>query len=260
MKYYNMGIPCEALPANCTGIYLIKNLINNKIYIGQSVDIKRRIQEHIRSAQPEKYSQKSERDSKTHLHLAMQKYGVKNFSVNILQICAKEDLDTLEKKWILLLNSNDSNSGYNETSGGQKSFAQSGENHSQAKLTQKEVNEIKFLLKNTKMTLGEISNKFHNISKATISMINQGKLWIDENTSYPIRKTEYGSIGEKNPRAKFSESQVIEMRTKYSQGKKLKDIQDEYERYGSRSAIKAIIYGESFKHLPIWSNKEKCWK
>ena len=64
MKYYNMGIPCETLPTNCTGIYLIKNLVNNKIYIGQSVDIKRRIQEHLRSAQPEKYAKKSERDSK----------------------------------------------------------------------------------------------------------------------------------------------------------------------------------------------------
>ena len=29
-----MGIPCETLPTNCTGIYLIKNLVNNKIYIG----------------------------------------------------------------------------------------------------------------------------------------------------------------------------------------------------------------------------------
>lgn len=260
MKYYNMGIPCETLPTNCTGIYLIKNLVNNKIYIGQSADIKRRIQEYLRSAQPEKYSKKSERDSKTHLHLAMKKYGIENFSVNILQICEKENLDTLEKKWILLLNSDDPNSGYNETPGGQKSFAPSGEKHSQAKLTQKEVDEIKSLLKNTKMTLGEISNKFYGISKSTISMINHGKIWTDNNTNYPIRKPEYGSIGEKNPKAKFSESQVIEMRTKYSQGEALKDIQDEYEQYGSRSAIQAIIYGQSFKHLPIWSNTDKCWK
>ena len=144
MKYYNMGIPCETLPTNCTGIYLIKNLVNNKIYIGQSVDIKRRIQEHLRSAQPEKYAKKSGRDSKTHLHLAMKKYGIENFSVNILQICEKENLDALEKKWILLLNSDDPNSGYNETPGGQKNFALLGEKHSQAKLTQKEVDEIKY--------------------------------------------------------------------------------------------------------------------
>ena len=33
-----------------TGIYLITNLINNKVYVGQSTDIERRWSEHLRSA------------------------------------------------------------------------------------------------------------------------------------------------------------------------------------------------------------------
>ena len=44
-----MKISCDAIHGNCCGIYLIRNLKNNKIYIGQSVDIKRRWQEHLRS-------------------------------------------------------------------------------------------------------------------------------------------------------------------------------------------------------------------
>lgn len=261
MIYYNMGIPCETFPANCCGIYLIRNLINNKVYVGQSVDIKRRAQEHLRSAQPEKYAIKSLKDSKTHIHQAMQKYGIDNFSISIVELIDdRKKLDDLEKKWISLLRSNDPSIGYNETSGGQKSFSPKGEKHSQAKLNQQEVNDIKFLLKNTQMTLGEISQKYHNISKSTLSMINQGKIWVDNSTNYPIRKTDYGNKGDKNPRAKFSNSQVMEIRTKYSKGASLAELQKEYSSYGSKSAIKAIVYGESFKDLPIWSNKTKTWK
>lgn len=34
-----MKISCDAIHSNCCGIYLIRNNINNKVYIGQSVDI-----------------------------------------------------------------------------------------------------------------------------------------------------------------------------------------------------------------------------
>ena len=67
------------------GIYLITNNINGKIYIGQSVDIHRRFLEHLRAGQPEKYANKKERDLNTPIHLAMQKYGVNNFSLSILE-------------------------------------------------------------------------------------------------------------------------------------------------------------------------------
>lgn len=66
-----MRIPCDAIQNNTCGIYIIRNLINNKVYIGQSVDIKRRWQEHLRSGQPEKYSKKSNRDLNTPIHKAM---------------------------------------------------------------------------------------------------------------------------------------------------------------------------------------------
>ena len=82
-----MKISCDAIPS-ITGIYLIRNKVNNKVYIGQSIDIKRRIKEHIRSAQPEKYNKKSERDSNTPIHRAMQKYGIDNFEIQILEKCS----------------------------------------------------------------------------------------------------------------------------------------------------------------------------
>ena len=49
-----MTIPCDA-NLQCSGIYLIRNDVNNKVYIGQSNCIIRRWKEHLRSGQPEKY-------------------------------------------------------------------------------------------------------------------------------------------------------------------------------------------------------------
>lgn len=49
------------------GIYKIQNLINNKIYIGQSINIEKRLSAH-----------KSSKDS-CYIHNAIQKYGIMNF-------------------------------------------------------------------------------------------------------------------------------------------------------------------------------------
>ena len=106
-----------------TGIYLITNLINNKVYVGQSTDIERRWSEHLRSAQPEKYSIRSARDSKTPIHLAMQKYGINNFTLQILEQCQRSELDDKEQYWIDYYHSTEKDLGYNITSGGQKKLS-----------------------------------------------------------------------------------------------------------------------------------------
>lgn len=254
-----MKIPCDAIQKNLTGIYIIRNNINNKVYIGQSTDIKRRWQEHLRSAQPDKYAIKSIRDSKTPIHLAMQKYGIKNFQISILENCCKEELNEKERFWIEKFQSTNKNIGYNILKGGQDSLGVKGEYHSQAKLTLEQVCQIRNLLKENSLSLKEISILYNNISTSTLSMINTGKVWKDENIEYPLRMTYTGSKGSKNPRSCFTEEQVMEIRTLYSQGVTLKNIPDKYKKLASESAITAILYGRSYKHLPIWSKKEQKW-
>lgn len=253
-----MEISCDTIKNVC-GIYLIRNKINNKIYIGQSINIYRRWTEHLRSGQPKKYSIKSSRDSKTPIHLAMQKYGVDNFEISILEKCKKELLNEKEQYWIKILRSNNKDIGYNITSGGQKNFALKGEKHSQAKLTQHEVDEIIKLLKETDLTFTEISKIYHNISNSTLCMINTGKTWYNKNIKYPIRKTYTGSKGSKNPRSKFTEEQVLEIRQLYSEGKTLKDIPMKYKKIASDSAILAIMYNKTYKHLPMWDKHKQKW-
>ena len=241
------------------GIYLITNKINGKKYIGQSIDIERRFCEHLRSGQPEKYSHKNERDINTPIHLAMQKYGVSNFSLTVLEECKKERLDEKEKYWISYYRSNEKQFGYNVLTGGQDNLALKGELHSQAKLSQKDVNIIKDLLKNSNKNLNDILKLFPFISKSTLSMINQGKTWFDEKEKYPLRKMETSHKGSKNGRAKFSEEQVMEIRKKYSEGTPPKKLFIEYDNIASQSAISAILYGKTYKHLPIWNNSKKKW-
>ena len=240
------------------GIYLITNKVNDKVYVGQSVNIERRFQEHLRSGQPDKYAIKSERDTKTPIHLAMQKYGVQNFTLSILEECKKEELNDKERYWIQYYHSNEKQYGYNISSGGQENFGLTGENHSQAKLTQSQVDDIIQLLKKG-YNLVQINKKYPIVSKSTLSMINQGKIWFNENEKYPIQTLSTARKGQMNGRAKFTDELVMQLRTEYSQGTALKDLCKKYKHIASESAIKAIIYGQSYKHLPIWKNKTKQW-
>lgn len=93
------------------GIYQIKNLKNNKIYIGQSKDIKARFRGHKFSAMhPES------KDFKMPIHLAMAKYGIDNFEYTVIEECPKELLDEREIYWIDKLRSY--KNGYNASTGG----------------------------------------------------------------------------------------------------------------------------------------------
>lgn len=93
------------------GIYKIENKINGKIYIGQSIAIKTRWQQH-------KYEAKTG-ESQAPLYLALRKYGIENFSFEVLEECPQELLNEKEIFWIAHYKSNDRDFGYNVLAGGQ---------------------------------------------------------------------------------------------------------------------------------------------
>lgn len=78
-----------------TGIYKITNKINNNCYIGQSVDIERRWKQHIKN------SSKTSRNSQYPLYRAFRKYGLNNFTFEILCLCDKSELTRQEEYWFL---------------------------------------------------------------------------------------------------------------------------------------------------------------
>ena len=93
------------------GIYKIENKINSKVYIGQSIAIKTRWQQH-------KYEAKTG-ESQAPLYLALRKYGIENFSFEVLEECSQELLNEKEIFWIAHYKSNDRDFGYNVLAGGQ---------------------------------------------------------------------------------------------------------------------------------------------
>lgn len=241
-----------------SGIYIFTNKFNGKKYVGQSVDCYRRFLEHRRSAYPEQYASRGERDSNTPIHLAFQKYGFDNFDYEIIEECPKENLNERERYWINYYDSTNKEKGYNISIGGQDMVGAKGEYHSQAKLSQAEVDEIKKLLKYSDLSLLEIQEQFPNVGKSMISLINTGKNWKNNDEEYPLRKQFKIQKGEKVSNALFTNDQVLEMRKLHGTGTKPKDICAMYPKI-SENTIKAILYGKSYKYLPLWNKEKNDW-
>lgn len=154
------------------GIYKITNQINGKVYIGQSVNIKERWRRH-RTAVNE--------NTNLPLYRAIQKYGLENFTFEVIEECLKKELDEKEIYWIKYYNSINPERGYNLSLGG------NGGSHFN-KLNYKQLQEIKFLIKNSDMLLKDIAMQF-NVSIIAIKNINQGYSYYDDDEVYPLRKT-----------------------------------------------------------------------
>lgn len=96
------------------GIYKITNIINGKSYIGQSINIDKRIKEHFYKASCQK-----DCSYNSILHSAIRKYGEANFKIEIVVECCTDKLDELEKYYIQEFNTLTPN-GYNILAGGQQ--------------------------------------------------------------------------------------------------------------------------------------------
>lgn len=95
------------------GIYCITNLINNKKYFGQSVNIIPRIRTHkLRLIRGE--------HKNLHLQSAWNFYGEQNFQFDIIEECSENELDVREVFYIENFNTINRLFGYNLDSGGNK--------------------------------------------------------------------------------------------------------------------------------------------
>ncbi len=74
------------------GIYKIECLANGKIYVSQSTKIQTRWTDHIRSLLRGNHPHKE-------LLSDFQLYGLDSFDAEILEICAKTELEDKEKEW-----------------------------------------------------------------------------------------------------------------------------------------------------------------
>lgn len=103
---------------NCYTVYIHINKINNKVYIGQSKNIKKR------------WSVSSYKNSTPRFYKAIEKYGWDNFKHIILKENLNlEEANYWEKYYIQLYHSTDIKYGYNLSEGGSGTISLKGENN-----------------------------------------------------------------------------------------------------------------------------------
>ena len=155
-------------------IYIIKNDINTKVYIGQSLDAKERFKSHCKKNYDNSLIDK-----------AIQKYGKEHFWFEILE-SQIENYNEREKYWIKYYNSLKP-FGYNILTGGEEPPTYYGDEHPNIKIFYYYVLKLNIVLAETDIPLLQLAKKY-NISKRQVLRINQGisRAALDE--KYPIRK------------------------------------------------------------------------
>ena len=231
------------------GIYKIENKLNGKIYIGQSNNIERRFKEH----------QTKGTLSRIPVDIAIQKYGKDNFTYEIIEETSIENLNTAEQFWIKKYNSVEQ--GYNCSEGGDQQSI--GVNNGRAKLTEQDIIKIRQAYNNHKRQK-DVYKEYENIiSFGNFQSIWQGRTWTHimpevftkENKEYYIYQNSNGSKGAS---AKFSDEEVIEIRKRYVD-ESAKQIYEDYKDRVTYQTFQAMLWGRSYKTLPIYKKKEKKW-
>lgn len=223
---------CSNSIANCQQrmgvIYKITNLVDGKIYVGQTVQkLSRRFNQH-------KHGNGEGVDQ------AIKKYGIENFKIEPIEKCPREMLNDREMFWIKELNCIAPN-GYNLTEGGQSDFRVSEATKEKLRI----INIGKTLSAETKAKISESEqgekNPFYGKhhtpeTKAKISAIHKGKVISPEtrakmseahkNPSPETRaKLSASRTGEKNPF--YGKHHTAETKAKISAKKKAKKLAEE---------------------------------
>ena len=209
------------------GVYKITNMVNNKAYIGISVDILHRWRTHCNTYRLSREFDKS-------LYKAMRKYGITKFSFEIIELCEEEQLHDREVYWINKFNTY--YDGYNETFGGDiGGFSNNGENHANHKLTEEDIIDIRSRYNNH-----ERKKCVYELYKDKINYTGFHKIWLgktwkhimpevfsESNIAYHTHDT--GNTGTANGRAILTAEDVKTIRHRRDNGDDMKTVYNDYE-------------------------------
>ena len=212
------------------GVYKITNNLNNKCYIGISTNIKERWKYH-----KNKYNWSREYNKL--LYRAFIKYGLENFTFEILEECKVEELSNKEKYYISMFDAY--NNGYNATTGGEDNC---GDAHPGHKLIKEDIIDIRTRYNNLerknevyklyKDRIGE--SGFHKIWNGTTWKGIMEEVYTQENKLF--HKCDTANVGSNNGRARLTEEDVKNIRIRRKNGEVLLKVYEDYKdklTYGS---------------------------
>lgn len=208
------------------GIYLIENKINNKVYVGQSWDIKERWHRHKQNSNRAKHQ-------KEHLYLSMNKYGLSNFEFSVIkemyENVSQSDLDFQEQFFIHFFHSDNKEFGYNKREAG---------SHGRHAKESNEKNRLSHLGKSVNKGIPKTEEAKRNMSLNAPDRLGAknnmyGKKHSVE-TKLKISEKAKKRVGPKNPF--YGKKHSLEMKLKMSErGKKL--VGDKNPMYGKKLSV-----------------------
>ena len=163
---------CEVL--NVIGIYKITNKINGKCYIGQSDNITARWQKHRKTP-----FNPNSRCYNYPLYRAIRKYGLENFTFEVVEECSIDELEEKEIAYIAQYNAY-GDFGYNQNEGGPHA-------RRYCRFDDDGIDAVIDRLKNSGDSIPIIAEDF-DVSTSTIRSINRGEYYRRDSETYPIRK------------------------------------------------------------------------
>lgn len=240
------------------GIYIMINIINWKVYIGQSIDIYHRFKRH------EEESKDLKRKGCDLLNKSIRKYGIENFKLGILEKVDpsipgyREKLNKLEIYYISLFKSRNHQFGYNITPGG--SGFGSSQDHPKSLLNEEQVFQIREMLLSG-YNRGEaykeflFKNKNLKLSLHAFSDIWKGYRYKD--IHYDVYNLSKRDIQNLRFKRKYGvDISIIEEIMKYKEnGKTLTEVFDIYKSIFKFSIFRDIFYERIWKIPKKSSNK-----
>lgn len=239
------------------GIYCFINKINDKRYIGQSIQL----QERIYSDHKNDHLNEKNGCYNTKFYQALRKYGFDNFEIVILEECQKSELNEKEKYWINYYDS--FKNGYNSTPGGNsvnyeilfseeikqkrlntlnENKSLQGENHPRAKLTDKEVYNIRQRYIDGE-TVDQIWQDYKNIynSKEVFKKIVIGETYKYVGNMPKSRHCQTGKLS-------LSKDQILEIRRIFDNKEmSITELSKKYKK--AYNTIYDIVHRKSYKHI-----------
>ena len=227
-------------------IYKWTNLQNNKVYIGKSVDIARRLRN---------YRDEVKKNKQRPIISAIRKYGFENFNFEIIEICdslTNQEILEKEQYWINFYNSKNKNFGYNILDAGDAP----GENYSIGSRNNKaRLNEEKVLNIREMIFLQNISPvEVYKIYSAEISYdafckAYRGNTWKNVDMSM-IRDISLEVKRKGSKKAKLTKEEVKEIRRLAEQENwTISEIYDKFLGICTRGTIKRIVNYETWKNV-----------